>query len=150
MSQLKMKLWGIWSGLIPNYYRRFLKMDIGRNVIIARTAVLDNKVNPRGIHIGDNTWILRDAIVLAHDHCRGQNGKGKLFDTRIGKNCVIGVRSIVLPGVTIGDHCVVAAGSVITKDAPPNSLVAGNPAIVVKKGVVISDGGQIIESGEKV
>ena len=63
---------------------------------------------------------------------------------------MIGVRSIVLPGVTIGDHCVVAAGSVVTKNAPPNSLVAGNPAVVVKKGVVVSDGGQIIESGEKV
>ena len=149
MSQLKMKLWGIWSGLIPNYYRSFLKMDLGHNVIVARTAVLDTKVNPRGIHIGDNTWILRDAIVLAHDHCRGHNGKGKLFETHIGKNCVIGVRSIVLPGVTIGDHCVVAAGSIVTKDVPSNSLVAGNPAVVIKKGVVVSDGGQIIESGEK-
>lgn len=149
LNRLKMKLWGIWSGLTPSYYRRFLKMDIGHNVIIARTAVLDNKVNPRGIHIGDNTWILRDAIVLAHDHCRGENGEGRLFDTYIGKNCVIGVRSIVLPGVTIGNHCVVAAGSVVTKDAPQNSLIAGNPAIVVKTGVTVSDGGQIIDKGTK-
>ena len=150
MSRLKKKLWGIWSELIPTYYRRVLKMDIGRNVVLARTAVLDKNVNPRGIHIGDNSWILRDAIILAHDHCRGKNGKGMLFDTRIGKNCVIGVRSIILPGVEIGDHCVVAAGAVVTKNVPSHTAVAGNPAVAIKTGVAISDGGQIIESGKKI
>ncbi len=77
-------------------------------------------------------------------------GKEGYFDTRIGKNCVIGIRSIILPGVTVGDHCVVAAGAVVTKNAPPNSIIAGNPAVVIKTGVVISDGGQIIECGEKI
>lgn len=150
MSSLKMKLWGVWSGLIPNYYRRVLKMDLGKNVILARTAVLDRNVNPRGIHIGDNTWVLRDAVILAHDHCRGKNGIGKLFDTRIGCNCVVGVRSIILPGVQIGEHCVIAAGAVVTKNCPPHTIVAGNPAVVVKTGVVVSDNGQILEYGEKI
>lgn len=63
---------------------------------------------------------------------------------------MIGIRSIILPGVTVGDHCVVAAGAVVTKNAPPNSIIAGNPAVVIKTGVVISDGGQIIECGEKI
>lgn len=125
-------------------------MDIGKNVIIARTVHLDTSVNPKGIHIGDNTWVLRNAMILSHDHCRGNNGINKLYDTHIGHNCVIGVNSIILPGVAIGDHCVVAAGAVVTKDAPPNSVIAGNPAVVIKKGVVVSDGGQIIESGEKL
>ena len=118
-----MRLWGYLSGLIPNYYRHVLKMDIGQNVVIARTALLDKNVNPRGVHVGDNTWILRNAIILAHDHCRGENGKGAMFDTYIGKNCVIGVNSIVLPGIAIGNHCVVAAGSVVTKNVPSNSLI---------------------------
>ena len=121
-------------------------MDIGLNVVIARTALLDKNVNPLGIHIGDNTWILRNASVLAHDHCRGTKGKGALFDTYIGSNCVIGINSIVLPGVRIGDHCVVAAGAVVTKDTPPHSIVAGNPAKVIKTGVVV-DKGQIVELG---
>lgn len=143
-----MKLWGVWSSLIPNYYRRFLKMDLGQNVVIARTALLDKNVNPRGIHVGNNTWILRNAIVLAHDHCRGKNRKGRLYDTHIGKNCVIGVNSLILPGVTIGDHCIVAAGSVVTKDTPPHTIVAGNPAKVIRSGVIVSDYGQILDNGK--
>lgn len=150
MSSIIKKIWGIWSGITPSYYRKVLKMNIGSNVIIARTALLDKNVNPRGIHIGDNTWILRDAIILAHDHCRGKNGVGKFYNTYIGRNCIIGVRSIILPGVTIGDHCIIAAGAVVTKNTPPNSVVAGNPAVVVKTGVLLNDFGQIIEKGEKV
>lgn len=150
MSRLRIRLWNFLSAIIPNYYRRVLKMNIGANVVIARTALLDNKVNPRGIHIGDNTWILRDAMVLAHDQCRGENGRGKLFDTYIGKNCVIGVRSVILPGVSIGDHCVVAAGSVVTKNIPPHSIAAGNPAKIIKTGIIVNDRGQIVDNGEKI
>lgn len=147
---LRAWLWGKLTSLYPRYLRSYFKMDIGKNTVIARTAHLDKNINPKGIHIGDNTWVLRNAMILAHDHCRGENGKGRLFDTYIGNNCVIGVNSIILPGVTIGDHCVVAAGAVVTKDAPPNSVIAGNPAMVIKKGVIVSDGGQIIDSGEKI
>lgn len=143
-------LWGKFTSIYPRYLRYVFKMDIGENTVIARTAHLDKNINPKGIHIGNNTWILRNAMILAHDHCRGGNGRGRLFDTYIGNNCVIGVNSIILPGVTIGEHCVVAAGAVVTKKCPPHTIVAGNPAVVVKTGVVISDGGQIIESGEKL
>jgi acetyltransferase-like isoleucine patch superfamily enzyme len=44
----------------------------------------------------------------------------------------IGANAVILPGVTIGNHCVVAAGAVVTKDVPPHSLVAGVPAKVIK------------------
>ena len=50
----------------------------------------------------------------------------------IGKDCWIGARAVILPGVTIGDCSVVAAGSVVTKDVPPYTMVAGNPAKVKK------------------
>ena len=137
------------TNVIPTYYRKCYKMDIGKNVVIAKTAHLDTSVNPRGIHIGDNTWVLRNAMVLAHDHCRGKNGKGALFDTYVGRDCVIGVNSIILPGVNVGDCCVVAAGAVVTKDAPPNTVVAGNPAKVIKTGIQVENG-QIVEQGERV
>ncbi len=48
----------------------------------------------------------------------------------IGSDCWLGGSVVVCPGVTIGDRCVIAAGSVVTKDIPPDSLAAGNPAIV--------------------
>ena len=150
MSKLRSKLWNYLGEVYPWYLRSHFGMDIGNNVIIARTVHLDKNINPKGIHIGDNTWLLRNAMVLAHDYCRGENGIGKRFDTYIGKNCVIGVNSIVLPGVTIGDHCVIAAGAVVTKDVPSNSMVAGNPAKILRKGVVVSDLGQILNNGEKV
>lgn len=144
------KLWWYLGGLFPWYLRFRYGMDIGKNVVIARTAHLDKNINPKGIHIGDNTWLLRNAMVLAHDYCRGTNYVSKFFDTFIGKNCVIGVNSIVLPGVKIGDHCVVAAGAVVTKDVPSNSIVAGNPAKVQKTGIIVSDFGQIIDNGKRV
>ena len=144
------KLWWYLGGLYPWYLRSRYKMDIGKNVVIARTVHLDKNINPKGIHIGDNTWLLRNAMMLAHDYCRGSNYKSKLFDTYIGRNCVIGVNSIVLPGVRIGDHCVVAAGSIVTKDVPSHCIVAGNPAKVQKTGIEVSDYGQIINHGKRV
>ena len=51
----------------------------------------------------------------------------------IGNDIWIGANAVILPGVTIGDHSVVAAGAVVTKDVPPHSLVAGIPAKVIKQ-----------------
>jgi acetyltransferase-like isoleucine patch superfamily enzyme len=50
----------------------------------------------------------------------------------IGNDVWIGANVVVLPGVTIGSHCVVAAGAVVTKDVPDHTLVAGVPAKVIK------------------
>jgi len=93
-------------------------MDIGVNARISWKAHLDKFINPRGIHIGDRTLILNGAMILSHDSCRN------LFfsDTIIGKDCVIGVRSIILPGVKIGDSSVVGAGTVVTKDIPDHCI----------------------------
>jgi len=51
----------------------------------------------------------------------------------IGNDIWIGANAVILPGVTIGDHSVVAAGAVVTKDVPPHSLVAGVPAKIIKQ-----------------
>ena len=51
----------------------------------------------------------------------------------IGDDIWIGANAVVLPGVTVGNHCVIAAGAVVTKDVPPHSLVAGVPAKIIKK-----------------
>ena len=54
---------------------------------------------------------------------------------KIGNDVWIGAKAIILPGVTIGDGCVIAAGSVVTKCIEPYSIVAGNPAIMVRRRV---------------
>ncbi len=150
MPYIRKKLWKLLGGIYPWYLRSHFRMDIGKNVKIAKTVHLDKNINPKGIHIGDNTWLLRNAMVLAHDYCRGENGTGKRYQTYIGKNCVIGVNSIVLPGVKIGDHVVVAAGAVVTKDVPSHCIIAGNPAKVNKIGIEVSNLGQIVNYGKHV
>ena len=59
--------------------------------------------------------------------------KLKTAPVRIGDNVWIGMNAVILKGVTIGDNSVVAAGAVVTKSVPPNTIVAGNPAITVKE-----------------
>lgn len=73
-----------------------------------------------------------------NDACRGLKA-----DVHIGKNCFIGDRTIVLPGVTIGDEVVIGAGSVVTKDIPSNSVAVGNPARVIKSGIHYGKFGRI-------
>jgi acetyltransferase-like isoleucine patch superfamily enzyme len=111
--------------------RRFLfrglwGMDIGRNCRIALSARLD-KTYPRGVHIGDGTAVHAGASILTHDFPRQI-----CADTWVGQECDIGARSLIMPGIRIGDHCVVAPASVVFKDVPANCHVAGNPARVVE------------------
>jgi acetyltransferase-like isoleucine patch superfamily enzyme len=69
--------------------------------------------------------------------------RGLYLDTRIGQCCFIGARSVILPGITIGDHSIVGAGSVVTKDVPPNCIVAGNPAKIVREGIMTKRWGRL-------
>jgi acetyltransferase-like isoleucine patch superfamily enzyme len=111
------------------YYRYYWRMDIHQETLISVKAHLD-KTNPRGVHIGKGTAISFGATVLSHDYVRRMHA-----NTYIGQFCQIGARSIILPGVTIGDSCIVAAGAVVTKDVPPNTIVAGNPAKPLRQGI---------------
>jgi acetyltransferase-like isoleucine patch superfamily enzyme len=109
--------------------RRIAKMDLAPNVKISLRAILDF-TNPRGVHVGEGTYIAFHATILAHDMSRLLH-----TDTYIGKNCFIGAQSIIMPGVRVGDECIVAAGAVVTKDVPSHSIVAGNPAQIVRSGI---------------
>lgn len=111
------------------WFRRVWGMHLGEGVQISGKADLDF-TNPRGLHIDDYTMIAPRAQIFTHDFVRNRH-----VETHIGKCCFIGARAIVLPGVRIGDHCIVAAGAVVTKDVPEHSMVAGNPAQVVKSGL---------------
>lgn len=104
-------------------------MNIHPTVVISLSAKLD-LTNPRGIFIGEHTYVAFGAAILSHDMIRALK-----TNTRIGGYCFIGARSIILPGVTIGDHSIVAAGSVVTKDIPSGCIAAGNPARIIRKNI---------------
>ncbi|WP_281251628.1 acyltransferase [Erythrobacter donghaensis] len=110
-------------------WKRVWGMDIHPTARISLSAKLD-RTYPEGMHIGAYSTIAFGVTILSHDTCRLIK-----VDTRIGANCFIGAHSIILPGVTIGDQSIVAAGSVVNRDVPPNSIVAGNPAKVIRSGI---------------
>ncbi len=103
-------------------WRRLWGLDIGPGTRVHPAALLD-RTWPVGLHIGSGCWIDAHAVVLAHDFTRGV-----LADTRIGNNCRIGARALVMPGVTIGDDCRIWPGALVNRDMPPGSTAIGNPA----------------------
>lgn len=132
---IRVRLWTLFTNAYPQFLRKIYKMDLGKNVRIAHKAHLDKSVNPTGIHIGDRTWVLNGAFVLAHDHCRSL-----IANTFIGHDCVIGINAIIMPGVKIGDEVVIGSGSVVTKDIPSNCIAVGNPAKIIKTNIHVYNG----------
>jgi maltose O-acetyltransferase len=63
----------------------------------------------------------------------------------IGNDVWIGTRVIILPGVRVGDHCIIGAGAVVTKDVPDWAIVGGNPARVIRYRVTQPGGGGDID-----
>lgn len=116
-------------GLRLWYLRRMKKMDLGEGVKISLRANLD-MTNPRGVHIGSGTYVAFHAVVFSHDMSRLVH-----TDTYIGRNCFIGAHAIIMPGVRIGDECIVGSGAVVTKDIPSGCIVGGNPARLIRTGI---------------
>ncbi|MEY2544753.1 MAG: hypothetical protein QOE81_2214 [Verrucomicrobiota bacterium] len=106
------------------------KIDIGSHCLISwNVGIADSDFHPL-----DPAQRLIDAHALAPFlKDRPPRPKLKTAPVIISDNVWIGMNATILKGVTIGENSVVAAGSVVTKSVPPNTVVAGNPAIVVKK-----------------
>ncbi|KAL0224759.1 hypothetical protein RCL1_002671 [Eukaryota sp. TZLM3-RCL] len=89
------------------------------------------------INIGDGVMLGPGVHIYTVNHPLDVETRKSLLEytkpVRIGDNCWIGGKSIILPGVTIGEGSVVAAGSIVTKDVPPFVLVAGSPAVIKKQ-----------------
>lgn len=132
-------------------YRRF---SIGRHSVVESFCCVNNAVGDViigdhtriGIHntvigpvtIGSHVNLAQGITVTALNHNFEETGKRidqqgvSTNPVVIGDDVWIGANAVILPGVTIGNHCVIAAGAVVTKDVPPHSLVAGVPAKIIK------------------
>jgi len=105
-------------------------IDIGDNVFINSNCVI---LDVCRIALGSNSWIGPGVHIYAGDHPldwqkRRQRQLGRAID--IGKDCWLGGGVLVLPGVTIGERSVIGAGSVVTRNIPPNVIAFGNPCRV--------------------
>ena len=88
------------------------------------------------IVIGDDTLISEEVIIRdSNNHRIHEDGFKEKDPIVIGKNVWIGLRAVILPGVTIGDGAVVAAGAVVCRDVPAHALVGGVPAKIIKENV---------------
>ena len=133
-------------------YRKF---SLGDYSVIESFACINNAVGDVqignhtriGLHntvigpvkIGNHVNLAQGITVTALNHNFTDSNK-RIDEQGISTNAVsieddvwIGANAVILPGVNIGNHCVVAAGAVVTKDVPPHSLVAGVPAKVIKQ-----------------
>lgn len=132
------------SNLVGLYSRTIIvtrvegaKIVIGNNVGISGSTIYARKE----ITIGDNTNIGGNVKILDNDfhpievEARLNDDKNKIGTApiHIGKNCFIGCNALILKGTELGDNCVVGAGAVVCGKYEDNSVIAGNPAKVIRK-----------------
>ena len=114
----------------PFYCDCGCRMKIGKNIIINKGATI---LSPGIVEIEDNVLIAPEVKITTVDH--DLSDRHNLFHFKkvtLRENAWICMGAIICPGVTIGRNAVVAAGAVVTKDVPDNTVVGGNPARVIK------------------
>lgn len=119
-------------GMFPPFYT-----DCGRNIHVGRNVFINSCCHFQdqgGIYIDDGALIGHNVVLATLNHGQLPENRHDLLPSPIyiGKNVWIGASAVVLPGVRIGDGAIVAAGAVVTKDVPPNTVVGGVPARQLK------------------
>ena len=118
--------------MFPPFYT-----DFGKNITIGKDVFINSGCHFQdqgGIEIGDGALIGHNVVLatINHDLNPKENRKNHYAPIQIGTHVWIGSNATILPGVTIGDYAVVAAGAVVTRDVPAMTVVGGVPAKVLK------------------
>ena len=118
--------------LFPPFYT-----DFGKNISIGKDVFINSGCHFQdqgGIEIGDGALIGHNVVLatINHDLNPKKNRKNHYAPIKIGTHVWIGSNATILPGVTIGDHAVLAVGAVVTRDVPAMTVVGGVPAKVLK------------------
>ncbi|WP_174935824.1 sugar O-acetyltransferase [Burkholderia lata] len=107
-------------------------MKIGRNVFVNQNCTF---YDLGGLEIGDDVMIGPNVSLITSGHPVEPSRRRDAVVAKpivIGRNVWIGAGATIIGGVTVGENSVVAAGAVVTRDVPPNVLVGGNPAAVIR------------------
>jgi acetyltransferase-like isoleucine patch superfamily enzyme len=116
-------------------------VEIQRGVVIGKNCkISSHSFLCEGVHIEDNVFIGHGVMFTNDLFPRATNSDGsqqtetdwKVIETHVKKGASIGSNATILCGITIGENALVGAGSVVTKDVSANTIVAGNPARVIK------------------
>lgn len=134
---LKFVCYFLYSKISPLGYAKFRGVNLGEGVRFYGLHPGMFSTEPWLITIGNNVHITSGCQFVTHDGgtlvLRHKEPTLELTAPIVlGNNVYIGMRSIILPGVTIGDNVIVGAGSVVTKSIPSGSVVAGVPARKIK------------------
>ena len=126
----------VWSAHRQTLVTGWGRMTIGDRVFINSGSIVFSVLE---VTIGNDVALANECYLMDTDSHGIEGRAPKEAPVRIGDGTWIGARAIILPGVTIGRRCVIAAGAVVSKDVPDDTLVAGNPARVVRE-LVYPDG----------
>lgn len=122
---------------VRNQLYRWMGVNVGRHVFIGLDTWLDDQF-PELVVIEDDVTISFRVTVIVHDDAKRLDrteagaGDGTVAPVVLRRGCYLGAGCLVLPGVTVGERAVVAAGAVVTRDVPAGTVVGGVPARVIK------------------
>ncbi|MGR2667470.1 acyltransferase [Vibrio campbellii] len=137
IKALRYPINAIYARLYPVRYAKKIGVNIKGNAYIYGSSYEMFSAEPYLVSLGDNVYISVDARLICHDGStlpfRNQYPDFELAGKiDVGDNVFIGTRAMILPGVTIGNNCIIGANSVVTRDVPDNTVVGGNPARIIK------------------